>query len=76
MASERWAPLRDYLITLQQGAAVTGTDSLIVTQSDDGGITYPNGAVINQAILAGTPETGFHSNIVAYPGVFGGRKPE
>jgi hypothetical protein len=66
---------RDYLITLQLGADVTGTDSLIVTESDDGGITYPNGAVINQAILADTPETGFHSNIVAYPGVLGGPSP-
>ncbi len=66
---------RDYLITLQLGADVVGTDSLIVTESDDGGITYPNGAVINQAILAGTPETGFHSNIVAYPGPLGGPSP-
>jgi hypothetical protein len=66
---------RDYLITVQLGADVSGTDSLIVTESDDGGITYPNGAVINQAILAGTPETGFHSNIVAYPGVLGGPTP-
>ncbi len=66
---------RDYLITLQLGADVTGTDSLIVTESDDGGITYPNGAIINQAILASTPETGFHSNIVAYPGVLGGPTP-
>ncbi len=66
---------RDYLITLQLGADVSGTDSLIVTESDDGGITYPNGAIINQAILASTPETGFHSNIVAYPGVLGGPAP-
>jgi hypothetical protein len=66
---------RDYLITLQLGADVSGTDSLIVTESDDGGITYPNGAIINQAILASTPETGFHSNIVAYPGVLGGPTP-
>jgi hypothetical protein len=66
---------RDYLITLQLGADVSGTDSLIVTESDDGGITYPNGAIINQAILADTPETGFHSNIVAYPGVLGGPTP-
>jgi hypothetical protein len=66
---------RDYLITVQLGADLSGTDSLIVTESDDGGITYPNGAVINQAILAGTPETGFHSNIVAYPGVLGGPSP-
>jgi hypothetical protein len=66
---------RDYLITLQEGAAVTGTDSLIVTESDDGGLTYPNGAIINQALLASTPETGFHSNIVAYPGPLGGPSP-
>lgn len=66
---------RDYLITLQLGADVSGTDSLIVTESDDGGITYPNGAVINQALLAGTPETGFHSNIVAFPGSLGGPSP-
>src|SRR3984957_18224633 len=56
---------RDYLITVQLGAALNGTDSLLVTESDDGGITYPNGAIINQSLLAGTPETGFHSNIVA-----------
>jgi hypothetical protein len=66
---------RDYLITVQLGADLNGTDSLIVTQSDDGGITYPNGAIISQAILAGTPQTGFHSNIVAYPGVLGGPTP-
>lgn len=66
---------RDYLITVQLGADLNGTDSLIVTQSDDGGITYPNGALINQAILAGTPETGFHSNIVAYPGYLTGGTP-
>jgi hypothetical protein len=66
---------RDYLITVQLGAALNGTDSLIVTQSDDGGITYPNGALINQALLAGTPETGFHSNIVAYPGNLSGATP-
>jgi hypothetical protein len=63
---------RDYLITVQLGAALNGTDSLIVTESDDGGITYPNGALINQSLLTGTPETGFHSNIVAYPGYLGG----
>ncbi len=63
---------RDYLITVQLGADLSGTDSLIVTESDDGGITYPNGAIINQAILESTPETGFHSNIVAYPGYLGG----
>src|SRR6202047_3380608 len=66
---------RDYLITVQLGAALNGTDSLIVTQSDDGGITYPNGAIVNQALLAGTPETGFHSNIVAFPGNLGGGTP-
>jgi hypothetical protein len=66
---------RDYLITVQLGAALNGTDSLIVTQSDDGGITYPNGALINQALLAGTPETGFHSNIVAFPGNLSGGAP-
>ena len=66
---------RDYLITVQLGAALYGTDSLIVTQSDDGGITYPNGALISQALLAGTPETGFHSNIVAFPGNLGGATP-
>jgi hypothetical protein len=58
---------RSYLITVQVGADLNGTDSLIVTQSDDGGITYPNGAVISSAILESTPETGFHSNIVAFP---------
>ncbi len=66
---------RDYLITVQLGADLNGTDSLIVTQSDDGGITYPNGALVSQAILAGTPETGFHSNIVAYPGSLSGGTP-
>jgi len=66
---------RDYLITVQLGAALNGTDSLIVTQSDDGGITYPNGALISQALLAGTPETGFHSNIVAFPGNLSGGTP-
>src|ERR1700674_2874663 len=66
---------RDYLITVQLGAAPNGTDSLIVTQSDDGGITYPNGAIVNQALLAGTPETGFHSNIVAFPGNLSGGTP-
>jgi hypothetical protein len=66
---------RDYLVTVQLGAALNGTDSLIVTQSDDGGITYPNGAIVNQALLAGTPETGFHSNIVAFPGNLGGGTP-
>jgi hypothetical protein len=66
---------RDYLITVQLGAALNGTDSLIVTESDDGGITYPNGALISQALLAGTPETGFHSNIVAYPGFLSGGTP-
>jgi hypothetical protein len=66
---------RDYLITVQLGALLNGTDSLIVTQSDDGGITYPNGAIVNQALLAGTPETGFHSNIVAFPGNLSGGTP-
>ena len=66
---------RDYLITVQLGAALNGTDSLIVTESDDGGITYPNGALISQAVLANTPETGFHSNIVAYPGHLSGGTP-
>ena len=66
---------RDYLITVQLGAALNGTDSLIVTQSDDGGITYPNGALVSQALLAGTPETGFHSNIVAFPGDLSGGTP-
>jgi hypothetical protein len=66
---------RDYLITVQLGADLNGTDSLIVTQSDDGGITYPNGAIVNQALLAGTPETGFHSNIVAFPGNLSGGTP-
>jgi hypothetical protein len=66
---------RDYLITVQLGAQVNGTDSLIVTESDDGGITYPNGALVSQAILAGTPETGFHSNIVAAPGDLSGGTP-
>jgi hypothetical protein len=66
---------RDYMITVQLGADLNGTDSLIVTQSDDGGITYTKGALVSQAILDGTPETGFHSNIVAYPGVLGGATP-
>jgi hypothetical protein len=66
---------RDYMITVQLGAALNGTDTLIVTQSDDGGITYPNGAIVSQALLAGTPETGFHSNIVAYPGHLSGGTP-
>ncbi|HEY6769843.1 MAG TPA: hypothetical protein VI386_34320 [Candidatus Sulfotelmatobacter sp.] len=66
---------RDYLVTVQLGADLSGTDSLIVTESDDGGITYPNGAIVNQALLAGTPETGFHSNIVAYPGYLTGGTP-
>ena len=66
---------RDYLITVQLGALLNGTDSLIVTQSDDGGITYPNGAIVNQALLAGTPQTGFHSNIVAFPGNLSGGTP-
>jgi hypothetical protein len=66
---------RDYLITVQLGADLNGTNSLIVTQSDDGGITYPNGALISQAILASTPQTGFHSNIVAYPGNLSGTTP-
>src|SRR6202163_672000 len=66
---------RDYLITVQLGALLNGTDTLIVTQSDDGGITYPNGATVNQALLAGTPETGFHSNIVAFPGNLSGGTP-
>jgi hypothetical protein len=66
---------RDYLITVQAGADLQGTDSLIVTQSDDGGITYPNGALVSQAILAGTPETGFHSNIVSFPGNLSGGTP-
>jgi len=66
---------RDYLITVQVGALLNGTDSLIVTQSDDGGITYPNGAIVSQAILAGTPETGFHSNIVSFPGNLSGGTP-
>jgi hypothetical protein len=66
---------RDYLITVQLGADLQGTDSLIVTQSDDGGITYPNGALVSQAILAGTPQTGFHSNIVAFPGDLKGGTP-
>jgi hypothetical protein len=66
---------RDYLITVQLGADLSGTDSLIVTQSDDGGLTYPNGAIISQAILEGTPQTGFHSNIVAYPGNLTGGTP-
>jgi hypothetical protein len=66
---------RDYLITVQLGVLLNGTDSLIVTQSDDGGITYPNGAIVNQALLAGTPETGFHSNIVAFPGKLSGGTP-
>lgn len=65
-------PSRDYLITVQLGADLQGTDSLIVTESDDGGLTYPNGALVSQAILAGTPQTGFHSNIVAYPGNLSG----
>jgi hypothetical protein len=67
--------VRDYLITVQLGADLQGTDSLIVTQSDDGGITYPNGALVSQAILAGTPQTGFHSNIVAFPGDLAGGTP-
>ena len=66
---------RDYLITVQAGADLQGTDCLIVTQSDDGGITYPNGALVSQAILAGTPETGFHSNIVSFPGNLSGGTP-
>ena len=66
---------RDYLITLQLGAALVGTDSLIVTESDDGGITYNKGALVSQALLKNTPETGFHSNIVAYPGHMGGPTP-
>jgi hypothetical protein len=66
---------RDYLITVQVGADLQGTDSLIVTESDDGGLTYPNGALVSQAILAGTPQTGFHSNIVAYPGNLKGGAP-
>jgi hypothetical protein len=66
---------RDYLITVQLGADLQGTNSLIVTQSDDGGITYPNGALVSQAILAGTPQTGFHSNIVAFPGDLRGGTP-
>jgi len=66
---------RDYLITVQAGALLNGTDSLIVTQSDDGGITYPKGAIVSQAILAGTPETGFHSNIVSFPGNLSGGTP-
>lgn len=66
---------RDYMITVQLGADLNGTDSLIVTQSDDGGITYAKGALVSQALLNGTPETGFHSNIVAYPGVLGGATP-
>ena len=66
---------RDYLVTVQLGAALNGTDTLLVTESDDGGITYPNGAIVSQALLNGTPETGFHSNIVAYPGVLGGPTP-
>lgn len=66
---------RDYLITVQLGADLQGTDSLIVTQSDDGGITYPNGALVSQALLASTPQTGFHSNIVAFPGNLSGGTP-
>jgi hypothetical protein len=67
---------RVYLITVQLGADLVGTNSLIVTESDDGGITYPNGAIISNALLQGTPETGFHSNIVAYPaGIFAGGTP-
>jgi hypothetical protein len=66
---------RDYMITVQLGAALNGTDSLIVAQSDDGGITYPKGSIVSQALLEGTPETGFHSNIVAYPGHLGGATP-
>lgn len=66
---------RDYMITVQVGADLQGTDSLIVTQSDDGGLTYPNGAIISQAILEGTPQTGFHSNIVAFPGNLNGGTP-
>ena len=66
---------RDYLITVQLGADLQGTDSLIVTESDDGGLTYPNGAIVSQAILASTPQTGFHSNIVAYPGNLSGGTP-
>src|SRR6202790_1745534 len=41
---------RDSLITVQLGALLNGTDTLIVTQSDDGEITYPNGATVNQAL--------------------------
>jgi len=67
---------RDYMITVQVGADLQGTDSLIVTQSDDGGLTYPNGAIISQAILEGTPQTGFHSNIVAFPGNLKGGTPD
>ena len=63
---------REYMVTVQLGAALSGTDTLIVTQSDDGGLTFPNGALVSQALLNNTPETGFHSNIVAYPGVLGG----
>jgi hypothetical protein len=66
---------REYMITVQLGAALNGTDSLIVTQSDDGGMTFPKGALVSQALLEGTPETGFHSNIVAYPGTLGGPTP-
>jgi hypothetical protein len=66
---------RDYMVTVQLGADLNGTDSLIVTQSDDGGVTYPKGSLISQAILEGTPETGFHSNIVAFPGHVGGATP-
>jgi hypothetical protein len=66
---------RNYMITVQLGADLNGTDSLIVTQSDDGGLTYTKGALVSQAILEATPETGFHSNIVAYPGFVGGATP-
>ena len=66
---------RNYMITAQLGAALNGTDTLLVTESDDGGVTYKNGAIVNQALLANTPETGFHSNIVTYPGAAGGATP-
>ena len=66
---------RVYLTTLQLGADLVGTDSLIVMESDNGGITYPESAIVSQALLAGTPETGFHSNIVTYPGHLGGATP-
>lgn len=56
---------RLYLTSRQLGVLITGTTSLTVVQSDDGGLTYPRGGFITT--LTRAPRERLQGNIVAYP---------